>query len=275
MSLDSLDYTEPCCCFDASGYTGTPDTAPCAQPLDIKSIISELDRLLNSGNESEAGRFLDLWCGRARDADDWRTELSLQSELMGFHRRTGDEKSAINAVNRGLELIREHHLGSTVSGATVLLNAATTLKAYGRADKSIPMFIQVCRVFSEKLDPLDYRFGGLFNNMALSYSDVGDFDSAESYFKKALAVISHCEHPENELAVTCCNLAELYERMGRDEDIEPMLDRAWEYLNSPDLPHNGYHAFTASKCLPTFEHFGFFIYAHELKARVNSIYERT
>ena len=29
------DYTEPCCCFDASLYTGTPDTSPVEYPLDV------------------------------------------------------------------------------------------------------------------------------------------------------------------------------------------------------------------------------------------------
>ena len=28
-------------------------------------------------------------------------------------------------------------------------------------------------------------------------------------------------------------------------------------LHSPTLPHDGYYEFTVSKCLPTFEHFGY------------------
>lgn len=257
MSYNRDEYNEPCCCFDASMYTGTPDSAPCSVNLDIKNIIAELDKLLYSGDEASAGEFLDRWCAKAAEVGDWRSELTLQSELMGYHRRTNDKDSALNAVNRGLEIIREHRLGSTVSGATIILNAATTLKAYGMADRSIPMFIQVCRVYSQKLDPADYRFGGLFNNMALSYADTGEYDTAEAYFKKALAIIEHCDNPENELAVTYCNLAELYERMGRNDDIKPVLDMAAQKLRSPTLPHDGYYDFTVSKCLPTFEHFGY------------------
>lgn len=249
--------SDACCCFDASMYTGTPDSTPCAVNLDIKTIIAGLDKLLYASDLTEAEKYLDRWCSRAAEVGDWRAELTLQSELMGFHRRTNDEKSALAAVNRGLEIIKEHRLGSTVSGATIILNAATTLKAYGMADRSIPMFVQACRVYSQKLDPIDYRFGGLFNNMALSYADIGEYDTAEAYFKKALAIIEHCDNPENELAVTYCNLAELYERMGRNADIEPALDTARRLLSSPTLPHDGYYDFTVSKCLPTFEHFGY------------------
>ena len=169
-----MSFNEAACCFDASMYTGVPDAEPCAQSLDTKSIIAGLDKLLFSGDDAAAGEYLDRWCQKAQEAGDWRTELTLQSELMGFHRRTSDKAAAMAAVERGLELIREHRLGSTVSGATIILNAATTLKAYGMAVQSIPMFVQTCRVYSQTLDPLDYRFGGLYNNMALSYADIGD-----------------------------------------------------------------------------------------------------
>ena len=252
-----MSYNEAACCFDASMYTGMPDAAPCAVNLDIKSIIAGLDKLLYASDITEAGRYLDRWCAKAAEVGDWRAELTLQSELMGFHRRTNNEAAAMAAVERGLELIREHRLGSTVSGATIILNAATTLKAYGMAERSIPMFVQACRVYSQTLDPFDYRFGGLYNNMALSYTDIGEFETAEGYYKKALGVISHCDTPQNELAVTYCNLAELYERMGRDGDIAKALELALYNLRSPALPHDGYYDFTVSKCLPTFEHFGY------------------
>lgn len=252
-----MSFNEAACCFDASMYTGVPDTAPCAKSLDTKSIIAGLDKLLFSGDDAAAGEYLDRWCKTAQEVGDWRTELTLQSELMGFHRRTSDKNAAMAAVERGLELIREHRLGSTVSGATIFLNAATTLKAYGMAERSIPMFVQTCRVYSQTLDPLDYRFGGLYNNMALSYADIGEYDTAEGYYKKALGVIVHCDTPQNELAVTYCNLAELYERMGREADIAKALNLALDNLRSPALPHDGYYDFTVSKCLPTFEHFGY------------------
>ena len=52
------DYTEPCCCFDASLYTGTPDTSPVEHPLDVPAIIKGLDELNNSGREAEAEAYL-------------------------------------------------------------------------------------------------------------------------------------------------------------------------------------------------------------------------
>ena len=154
-----------------------------------------------------------------------------------------------------------------------MLNAATTLKCFGRAAESVPVFEHVCRVYAAKLSPEDYRFGGLYNNMALSYADMGDYDKAERHFKLAMSVIKRCENPDNELAVTLCNMAEMYYKIDHeDAHIEQCMEAAWEHLNAPDLPRDGYHAFTISKCAPSFDYFGYFLYAKQLKERAAKIY---
>ena len=268
-----MDYQEPICPFDTSAFTGVPDAEPTGESIPVRELIARLDALYNAGRERDAGDFLNSWREKAASLGDWRGELSMLSELMGYHRRDRREDLALAAVRDGLALIREHHLGSTVSGATVLLNAATTLKAFGRAAESIPIFEHVSRVYADHLAPDDYRFGGLYNNMGLSYENLGDFERAERCFTLAMRVIARCPAPENELAVTLCNLAELYDRRDPlDERASQCMERAWELLNAPELRHDGYHAFTISKCVPSFDHFGFFLYAAELKERAEKIY---
>ena len=266
-------YLEPCCCFDSSLYRGIPDAEPCRDPIDVPAVIAKLDTLYNAGQEKEALVLLEENRDLARARDDWRGELSMLSELLGYHRRDGDREKAMAAVNGALDLLRLHRMGATVSGATVLLNAATTLKCFGRAKESIPIFEHVARVYGDNLDPTDYRFAGLYNNMGLSYADEEDYLQAERCFRLALQVIAHSRNPQNELAVTCCNLAELYDRQdSEDPRIGEYMEKAWDYLNDPALPRNGYHAFTISKCAPSFDYFGYFLYSRELKERAEKIY---
>lgn len=272
-NIEPKDYIEMPCCFDAMEYMGTPDVTPTGKRVPVPEIIARLDGLYNRGLEHNAREYLDTWRNCAHAMGDWRGELSLVSELIGLHRRTKDKKAASAAIEDGLSIIKEHGMGSTVSGATVMLNAATTMKALGRAEESLPLFSHVCRVYSANLDPADYRFGGLYNNMALSYDDAGDAASAEKYFQLAIAVISKCQHPENDLAVTYCNMAHMYDRADpEDPRINECMENAWECLNAPSLPRDGYHAFTVSKCAPSFGYFGFFIYARELEERAKEIY---
>ncbi len=274
--MDRKDYTESCCPFDSSMYTGLPDTAPCPVSLPVRDVIEELDRLYEQGLEDEAQGFLESWQEKAAQSGDWRAELSFTSELLGQYRRSGDGEKGLAAVDRALRLIRERRMGQTLSGATVLLNAATTLKCFGRAAESLPVFRHVSRVYADRLDPGDYRFAGLYNNMALSCADVEDYEGAERYFKLALKIMEGCENPGNDMAVSYCNMAEMYAKQDmEDERIEQCMERAWELLNDDKLPQDGYHAFTISKCAPTFDYFGYFLYAKELKERAEKIYAGT
>ena len=270
------DYTEPCCCFDASQYTGIPDACPVSDPVNVPEVIAGLDRLNNSGREAEGMAYLEQWLAVCRQKGDWCAELSVLSELLGQYRRRGEREKGIQAVNGTMELLRSHSMGSTVSGATILLNAATTMKCFSLARESIPVFRHVCRVYADHLDPLDYRFAGLYNNMALSYADIGEADSAEKYYRLAIGILEQTPQQQNDIAATWCNLAELYERQNpEDPRIDDCLENAWENLNTPELPRDGYHAFTISKCAPAFDHFGYFLYAGELKKRAEEIYERS
>ena len=271
-----MDHDESCCIFDASQYTGAPDAEPCPQAVDVPAAVRELDALYNAGREDEAEGFLEGLLQKARAAGDWRAELSLLSELLGQYRRSMHEDKGLRAVGDALALIREHRMGQTVSGATVMLNAATTLKCFGRAAESIPIFTHASRVYADHLDPGDYRFAGLYNNMALSCDDVGDLASAERYFRLALKIIEKTERPGNDCAVTWCNLAELYgKRDAEDARVEDCLDRAFACLTDPSLPLDGYHAFTLSKCIPSFDHYGYFLYAKRLRERMATIHART
>lgn len=271
-----MDHIDPSCIFDTSQYTGHPDSHPCPRSIDVPEIIRALDALYAQGRESEAQGFLEEKLRYAREIGDWRGELSMLSELLGQYRRSMNELKGIACINDALRLIREHRMGQTVSGATVMLNAATTLKCFGRAKESLPIFTHVSRVYSDSLDPSDYRFPGLYNNMALSYADLGDIDSAERFFNLALKLIAAIPNSGNDMAVTYCNMAEMYAKSDlEDERIEACMEMAWECLNAPGLPRDGYHAFTASKCAPSFDYFGYFLYAKELKERAESIYEGT
>lgn len=264
------------CCFDTSEYTGVPDTEPCERTVDVPAIIRGLDALYAQGREGEAQDYLERNLDEARTVGDWRAELSLTSELLGQYRRSMDEKKGLAAVESALGLVKAHRMGRTVSGATVLLNAATTLGCFGENAEAIPIFKHVSRVFADHLDPRDYRFAGLYNNMANACAVLGERAEAEGLFYRAIRILEGLEGGETEIAVTLCSLAELYDAADpEDERIARVLERAWETLDDPALPRDAYYAFMASKCVPVFDALGFFLYANDLKERIRDIHERS
>lgn len=266
-----MDHNEFCCIFDASQYTGTPDAEPTGQRMNVPAMIRQLDQLIGAGRAVKAQHFLEKKREEARAMGDWRAELTILSELMGQYRFGSKQREAFSTVQDGLALIREHHLGYTVSGATVMLNAATTLKSIGSAADAMPIFRHVARVYADSLDPGDYRFGGLYNNMALTCADLGDFDAAERYYRLAVGVLERLPDQDNDLAVTWCSLAELYDsRDPLDERVGACVEKAWAHLNAPGLKRDGYHALTIRKCLSCFDRFGYFLYARQLRERIGA-----
>ena len=264
------------CCFDTSEYTGVPDHEPCPRTLDVPSIIRGLDDLYAQRRENDAQNYLERWLSEARIAGDWRAELSVISELLGQYRRSMDAEKGFSAVDSALALIKDHHMGRTISGATVLLNAATTLGCFGEHESALPIFRHVCRVYGDQLDPHDYRFAGLFNNMAQSHAALGEFREAEELYLSAIRIMESLEGGGNEIAVTLCSLAALYDAEDpEDARIADCLERAWDCLEDPDLRRDGYYAFMASKCVPVFDRLGFFLYAKDLEERIRDIHERT
>ena len=56
---------------------------------------------------------------------------------------------------------------------------------------------------------------------------------------------------------------------------EELLDEAEALLNTPSVPRDGYYAFVCEKCAPSFEYYGYFLTAEDLKERSKKIYDRS
>ena len=158
-----------------------------------------------------------------------------------------DAEKGLAAVSDALEIIKAHGMGRTVSGATVLLNAATTMGCFGEHEDALPFFRHVSRVYADNLDPGDYRYAGLYNNMAQSLVAVGDLEGAEGMFRDAIAIMEKLPGGQNEIAVTLCSMAEIFDGADPgDPRIADCLEQAWAALDDPALPRDGYYAFMMS-----------------------------
>ena len=244
--------------------------------IPVSRIINKLDELLSKNEMSEVTRLLDNWRREAAQTGDLSGELSIVNEQLGHFRKIQNREAGLESVDRSIELVKLLNIENEVSGATVLLNAATTLKAFGKAEKALPIYDKTYSVYSEKLDKNDARLGGFFNNKGLTFQDLCRFDEAKDCYKKALKIMKKVEGGLADCAVTYVNLAHLFEKSMDDseEAINTSLEKAQRILDGDEIERNSYYAFVCSKCAPSFDYFGFFYYANELKERSKRIYER-
>ena len=272
--LDPFDYKEPSCATCGGREFYDPDPEEPEGHIPVDRIIRKLDGLFDKNDMDEAGRLLEHWQKEAVALRDRRGELAITSELIGYFRKTGAREKALACVERGVELVDALGLSESVSGATILLNAATTLKAFDLAKDALPLYDRAEAVYEKALAPDDARRGGFLNNKALALSDLGQFEQAESCFLRAVEIMRKVKNGEPDLAVTYVNLAHLYEDWLEEPEqkIRACLDRALELLDRPEVPRNGYYAFVCNKCAPSFGYFGYFLADKDLKQRAESIY---
>ena len=268
--LSKDDYEEPRCPLNMH---------PEVTPIPVGRIIEKLDFYLNQNDYASAERHLWYWISESDACNDMRGKLTLLNEQIGLYRKIEKEAECLTVIADALSLADSMNMGQSVTYGTTLINAATGYKAFGKTEKALPLYRKAQIIYESVLDSNDGRLGGLYNNMALTLTELKNFREAEDLFNKAIEVMEKQENGELEVAITRLNIADLiaveYGFENGEKEIEKQLLEAEKLLNTEGLPKDGYYAFVCEKCAPVFGYYGYFLTERELNRRAREIYERT
>ena len=260
---------DDCCCDHDHGATPHRNRQ---RRIPMREVIQECDRLFNAENMVELGEHLRKWLEEARRIGDREAELGILSELMGHYRMLGDRERGLMAVRDGFALLAELGIAGSVTAGTILINGATALQVFGDIDGALNYYKEAFRCYGAHLDPNDWRFAGLLNNMAAAYAAKHDVKYAEAYYRKALDVLKACGNLMD-AAVTHVNLAQMYAAEDRDDPrIASELELAVACFDDPAAVHDGYYAHTCRKCASAFGPLGFPEVEEELNWRADEYY---
>lgn len=272
--LSPEDYVEPACllCGDPLGAAET------MKPIPQQRVIEKMDEYMSRRDYAGAERHLLYWLAEAQAGRDKRGELMVRNELVGHYRKTGDREKAFESAEEALRLLGEIGFDGSVSAGTTYTNVATACNAFGENERSLEYF-QKAKIVYEAAKNTDPRLlGGLYNNMALVQTALGAYEEAFALYEKALAAMAAVPGGGLEQAITYLNMADAVTAQkgaeAAEKQVSGLLDRAWELLDKPDAPQDGYYAFVCEKCAPTFSYYGYFLAADELSRRAKAIYER-
>lgn len=247
--------------------------------MDTNRILSKLDEYLGRDDYSSAEKHLIYWLGEAESKNDGRLTLLLRNELMGLYRKLGQREKSLRCVDAALAAIEKLNIADNIGAATTYLNSATVYKAFGMADKSIPLFEKADTIYKNNLNENDERFGGLYNNMALAFVDLKEFSKADMLYRKALSVMENAKNGKPEQAITYLNMANAAEAELGLENAESViteyLENAIRLLDESISETDGNYAFVCRKCSSVFGYYGYFFYENELERRAKRIYERS
>ena len=255
--------------------------------MDFGRILSKLDHCVETKDFEGAKELLRYWLEDAKENKNERGQLSLYNESMGLYRKLGEKEMAVNCAKNALSLIPKTGMEDTITAATTYINSATVYKAFGMAERGVPLFEKAKVIYERELKEDDGRLGGLYNNTGLALNDVGRYDDALASYEKALATMAKVPNGNLEAAMTYLNMADVYDKMRNDPErasdhtaeewenlITDLLEEAEGGPEDPNLPHNGYYAFVVEKCAPSFDYYGRFMTKMILTERVNEIIEK-
>lgn len=266
--LSNEDYEEPRCPLNMH---------PEVTPIPVGRILDRLDVYFSRKDFDAAERHLRYWLSEADTCHDMRGKLTLLNEAIGFYRKTEKASECLEAINAALSLAASMEPEQPVTYGTTLVNAATGYKAFGMAEESLPLYLRARTIYEASLSADDGRLGGLYNNMALTLTELEAFREAENLFKKAIEVMGKQENGALEIAITYLNLCDLIAAKSSMEDgmdeIDRYLSEAEKLLDTGSLPRDSYYAFVCEKCAPVFGYYGYFATEQELYRRAEEINE--
>lgn len=237
--------------------------------IPIARIIDKLDSLYARDETDEAGRVLDYWEKEARTLGDEKGLLEILSEELGYFRSVLNAERGLKAAEECIALVEKNGTCNSVSTATLYLNAATTMRAFGQAEKALGYYETAKEIFEKNLKDDDPLLAGFYNNYAATLVSLKRFDEGEEFYLRAVETLKKGGGSPN-IAVTYVNLAELQiERTKNEDDGEDYLMKSFDYLVNGGLERGREYLSAAKKCLPAFEYHGYFLQTAELKEIIN------
>ena len=201
------------------------------------------------------------------------SHLTILDELVGLYRQTKQEEEGLYCVKECISLLGKTNVPAKDRG-TILLNCATTMKAFGKAGEAMELYAEAEELLTGALPPGSPLIAGLYNNEALAFQDNGNTAKADEYFLKAIEITKKDKAQALEYAISCVNLAHLrFENDYLDKSVNELLDEAMKVLDNPEYFGYGKYAFTCRKCAPSYGYFGRFADEKTLNERADRIYE--
>ena len=204
---------------------------------------------------------------------DLHSALSIQNELVGFYRKMGKKDYGLKAIDLCEALLHKLNIEHSNAAGDIYLNCGTALTEFNELERTENYFIKAKEIYSKVYPENHKNTASLYNNWGLALLRKGETLRARALFQKSTNILENIDF-KLELAMSCLSLADTYDMEHDGDIIDGLITKSYACFNYKHLIKDGYYSFVASKCIPSFEYYGFFIIAKDLKRRVEEINAR-
>lgn len=194
--------------------------------MNVEKFYETLDSYFEKQQIEQIDPFLVASLEQAKEEEDYGAYISICNEMIGFYRSVSAFEKAYIAAEDVLLLMEELNMENTEHFATTLLNAATAYRAAGDYTTALRYYRQALQIYDGILQPQDYRYAGLYNNMSILLEKMDENEEAIAYAGKALDIIKTLPDSEAQTATSMTNLALIYFKVNRFEEAKELLETA-------------------------------------------------
>ena len=194
--------------------------------MNVDKFYEELDSYFAKQEIDKVDPFLTASLAQAKEEEDYGAYICICNEMIGFYRSISAFEKAYVVSEDVLLLMEELQLENTEHFATTLLNAATAYRAAGDYATALRYYKQALQIYDGILQPGDYRYAGLYNNMSILLEKTEENEEAIRCAGKALAIIEKLEGGEMETATTLTNMALICFKIDQVQKARELLERA-------------------------------------------------
>ena len=210
--------------------------------MNIDEIFAEIDRLFNDNRGDAVETFILEKLGEATQAGDENIIIQLLNELIGYYRETSEYDKMCTFAAKLLEILDGSSIKGSMAHATSLLNVANAYRAAGMLKESSALYQQVKSYYDDNVAPDSMLYASLLNNMSLLFQELSDYESAADCLERALGISLAYPECRIEQATTYTNLAITLIRLGRFDDAEAHIGKAFELFDMDPEPDYHYSA---------------------------------
>ena len=170
--------------------------------IPVTRFIGRLDAAFNRNDMKSARECICFWEAEARRLNDERGLLAVLNEAVGYYRRTNKKTRAMEAMEESLTLVERLGQTNSLSGATVFVNAATTLSFFGSKEEAIGLYGRAASCFEAEEKTECYEYAALLNNRAATLYEIKRYDEAETDWLSAIQILKAVGFHDGEIAVS-------------------------------------------------------------------------
>lgn len=190
--------------------------------MNIEFVLKGLDDLFAKRESEKIEGYLSSHIEQALKEGDAGSAVTLINELIGYYRDTSMYDKAEIYCEKLIPFMERAGIVDGIAYGTSHLNIANAYRASGKLEWSMNHYEQVFAIYDGILDKKDMRYASLYNNLALLYQEMKDYDKACKALHSALEIVKQHKKALIEKGVTYANLASSYLLAGNLEQAEEM-----------------------------------------------------